>query len=324
MLVLDAGGRRLPIAVNESHAGLLADRRVLVTVFKDYPLPWIRDWATFYVRLHGADAVLLYDNGSESYTSDDVAAALSDIPGLREVVIVSWPFRYGMGGRPGEPALEFLPDRRIGPCPALLLSACQVGSQRRHRRIGPARRGVHIRAGGDEPLCRHALSGVWAEAPGIDSVEALRRVRHRDCGFAWQSQMNMFALGRAETLCRTKWVAVPSRCREDIEWGIHDIYPANKNAHATQRSWRMLDRSIAYRHCRQINTGWKTDRWRSSADFDEVCSLDLEMAACVCPRLRRNGILMRSVAPAQNPSAARLVDPMTTHLPDRGRIRRVA
>ncbi len=279
MLVLDAGGRRLPMAVNESHAGLLADRRVLVTVFKDYPLPWIRDWATFYVRLHGADAVLLYNNGSEGYTSDDVAAALSDIPGLREIVIVSWPFRYGMGGRPGEPALD---------------NFCQTGALDHARRcfcpharsvlnvdidelLPPGEVSIFERAE-TSPYAVMLFRGIWAEAPGIDSLEALRGVRHRDCSFAWQSQMNVFALGRAETLCRTKWVAVPSRCLEDVEWGVHDIYPANKNAHVTQRSWRVLDRSLAYRHCRQINTGWKTDRWRSSDDFDDVCSLDLEMA----------------------------------------------
>jgi GT2 family glycosyltransferase len=123
--------------------------------------------------------------------------------------------------------------------------------------------------------------GIWVEAPGIESLNDVSGVRHRDCSFAWRSQMKMLAQGKADGLCRTKWVAVPARCSPDVEWGIHDVYPAAAPAHKTQRQWRILDRTIAYRHCRQINTGWKTDRWRSSASFDEVCSRDPEMTAAL-------------------------------------------
>jgi hypothetical protein len=279
-LMLEAGGRRLPIAVNQPHAHLLVDRRVLMTLSKDNPLVWIRDWVTFYVHLHGADAVLLYDNGSEAYSPDEIAAALSDVTGLREIVIVAWPFPYGVGGRPGEPSVD---------------NFCQTGALDHARRcfclharsvlnvdidelLPPGEVSIFERVE-TSPYAVLLFRGVWAEAPDIDSLEAVRRVRHHDCSFAWQAQLNMLALGSAETLCRTKWMAVPSRCGPNVEWGVHDIYPADAHAKATQRSWRMLDRSIAYRHCRQINTSWKTDRWRSSDDFDRVCSPDQEMSA---------------------------------------------
>jgi hypothetical protein len=279
-VVLHAGGSSMPIAVNMSDTTVLADRRVLLTLFKDYPLPWIRDWVTFHVRLHGADAVLLYENGSANYTPDDVAAALSDISGLQEVVVVSWPFRYGVGGRPGEPAWD---------------NFCQTGALDHARRcfcrdarsilnididelIPPGEMSIFERVE-TSPHAVLLFRGIWAEAPGIEDLEALLSVRHRDCSFVWQSQMNMFALGRSETLCRTKWAAVPSRCGQGVEWGVHDVYPADDHARASQRSWRTLDRSIAYRHCRQINTGWKSDRWRSSADFDDICSPDPDMAS---------------------------------------------
>lgn len=279
-LTIQAGERGLSVSVNPSHASLLAGRRVLMTLSRDNPLPWIRDWATFYVRLHGADAILFYDNGSEGYAPDDIAAALSDIIGLQEIVIVRWPFPYGFGAAnaPGEPPVD---------------NFCQTGALDHARRcFCPEARSL-LNVDIDELLPRGDLSifeqvengpysivlfyGVWAEAPGIDSPEAARRIRHLDCRFVWRSQIDALASGRSKELCRTKWATVPSRCHPDVEWGIHDIYPASQSARA-QRGWRTIDRSIAYRHCRQINNGWKTDRWRSNPEFDSICQPDTEMA----------------------------------------------
>jgi GT2 family glycosyltransferase len=281
-LQLEAGEAKIEIAIQTSQTRLLSGRRVLVTLSKDYPLQWIVDWATFHVRLQGADAVLLYDNGSLSYSLDDLAAALSGVAGLREVVVVDWPFRYGIDGKPGERVLD---------------NYCQTGALDHARRCFCTQaRSVlsldidELLPPGDQSIFEqveassHAVilfHGIWAEASGIESLNDVRGVRHRDCGYAWRSQIKMLAVGKAAGLCRTKWVAVPARCSPDAEWGVHDVYPAAAPAQSTRRRWRMLDRTIAYRHCRQINTGWKTDRWRSSADFDEVCFRDTEFTAAL-------------------------------------------
>ncbi len=282
MVQLEAAGVTLDVAVNPSQAEVLSGRRVLVTLSKDYPLHWIVDWAAFHVRTQGADAVLLYDNGSLSYSLDDLAASLSGVGGLREVVIVAWPFPYGVGGLPGENDLD---------------NFCQTGALDHARRCLCTEALSVLNLDIDELLPQgeqsifeqvetssHAVilfHGIWAEAPGVESLDDVKGVRHGDCVFAWRSQIKMLARGKPDGLCRTKWVAVPARCGPDVEWGVHEIYPAAASAHRTQRQWSMLDLSIAYRHCRQINNGWKSDRWRSSANFDEVCSLDLGMTAAL-------------------------------------------
>lgn len=275
---LTDGTTKVTIAVSQSQAALLADRRVLVTLSRDNPLPWIRDWATFYVRLHGANAILLYDNGSQSYSASEIAVALADIPGLKIVIIVTWPFPYGNDGTPGQPSTE---------------NFCQTGALDHARRcFCPFARSV-LNVDIDELLPADGMSifeqiekspfavllfrGIWAEAPGIESRDALKSVRHADCTYAWKKQMQTVAEGEVEGLCRTKWVAVPSRCGEDVEWGIHDIYPATQNARATQSDWRAIDQFRFHRHCRQINIGWKVDRWRSSRNFDAVCIPDRAM-----------------------------------------------
>src|SRR5690606_9731684 len=104
----------------------------------------------------------------------------------------------------------------------------------------------HVEASSHAVILFH---GIWAEAPGIQSLNDVSVVRHRDCSYAWRSQMKMLAAGRAEGLCRTKWVAVPERCGRDVEWGVHDVYPATTRAFEIRRQWRKLDRTIAYRHC---------------------------------------------------------------------------
>jgi len=279
-LQLDVAGKAADIAVRKSHAHVLAGCRVLLTLCKDYPLRWIVDWATFHVRLHGADAVLLYDNGSTSYTLDDLAASLGEIAGLREVVVVDWPFRYGVDGQSGEHALD---------------NFCQTGALDHARRCFCANSESVLSLDVDELLptsdqsifrrveaSSHAVMpffGIWTEASGVERPEDLGRIRHRDCNLAWQSQLKALSQGRADGLCRTKWVAVPARCGADVEWGVHDVYPATPQAHENQRQWRSVDRSVAYRHCRQINTGWKSDRWRSSVSSDQVCTPDPEIAA---------------------------------------------
>jgi len=74
-------------------------KRVIFTVSKDNELQWIRDWATFYVRKHGCDAVLIYDNGSTRYGTGDIPRALSGIAGLDIVAVV--PCASNMGRQAG-------------------------------------------------------------------------------------------------------------------------------------------------------------------------------------------------------------------------------
>ncbi|MFX8481515.1 hypothetical protein ABTL74_19375, partial [Acinetobacter baumannii] len=59
------GAFTLPVQPNLSH--LFAGRRVLLTLSRNNAPRWIADWIRFYATLHGADAVLLYDNASDRY-----------------------------------------------------------------------------------------------------------------------------------------------------------------------------------------------------------------------------------------------------------------
>lgn len=77
---------------------LFAGKRVLYTLSKDNKIEWISRWIAFNAANHGADAVLLYDNNSTSYTVAELQSRLrAAFPNLT-IHVVNWPFKYGPQG----------------------------------------------------------------------------------------------------------------------------------------------------------------------------------------------------------------------------------
>lgn len=261
-LVLEIAGRRLEIPVRPSGQLRFAGRRVITTMSKDNPLPWIRDWAAFNVRVHGADAVLIYDNGSTSYGPEALAASLEDLPGLLDVLVVRWPFPFGPGTGPRNIQDSFY---------------CQPGAlaHARWRYFGSARGVLNSDidelvvqpTGGSifERLERSGMAaivfpGIWAESLG-DPLPRPDLPRHSDCLYGERGQAIRRRFFLKRRLLRTKWVAAPGRCPDDVEWGVHDLYPGERQRRRQMRRWKSKPGDILYRHLRQINTGWKIPRW---------------------------------------------------------------
>ena len=276
LLRIGAGDRHVVVSPRAPAADRLAGQRVLMTLSKDNPLQWIEDWASFHVTRQGATAVLVYDNGSTGYSPADLARRLSRVRGLRRGIVVAWPFPYGAGGTPTRPALNFcqtgmLDHARRHYCTQAASVLNLDVDELLPRRKGPT---IFERIEDSTPAAMH-FRGIWVEKDGVrDHAEALA-LRHRDCDRAWRSQVEAIAAGRRDGLCRTKWVAVPSRCGPGTEWGVHEVYAATEEARSTLKSWRTTDEGTHYRHFRQINAGWKYDRWRSSTPFDAVPDREL-------------------------------------------------
>ncbi len=268
-LVMEFAGRRVEVPVRPSGVADFAGRRVLVTLSRDNPLDWIRDWVSFNVRVHGADAVLFYDNGSTAYEPGALTRLFEAIPGLVRARVVGWPFPFGPGTGPRNIQDSFY---------------CQPGALNHARwRYCAAARGVLnsdidelVAIGGGASLFDRlersgkaalVFPGLWAERPGPEQEpepepEPERPpVRHLNCLYRelWQCLLRRF--GRHHRLLRTKWVAVPGLVPDGVEWGVHDLYPAERQGWRRKRSWRRQPRDLFYRHFRQINTGWKVARW---------------------------------------------------------------
>jgi len=71
----------------------------LVTMQRDNPLQWIRDWMRWHSRMHGVGRLILYDNGSREYGHEELIDILEgeegDFQENFQTVLVNWDFDYG-------------------------------------------------------------------------------------------------------------------------------------------------------------------------------------------------------------------------------------
>jgi hypothetical protein len=248
-----------PIAVQPGLAARFAGRRVLHTLSRNNDITWILDWVRFYVTVHGADAVLLYDNGSTAYTTDDLRAALAEAFPHVVSEVVDWRFAYGpQGGMAGAV------DGRETPWDS---DFCQTGSLQhaRFRFLGQARsvlnvdidelvlsnRGRSIFAAAEKSWRGFVkFDGRWISATTPHAV-APGQGRHGD----------FWLHDAAETdECPPKWCVVPGKTsRTKHCWSVHNLFGARRN--------RRLSREFRYRHMRGISQGWKENRW-DAVDYD--------------------------------------------------------
>jgi hypothetical protein len=229
-------------AIQPNNASVFADRRVLMTISKDNALEWIVDWARFHAVHFGIDAVLVYDNGSTSYAPEDVRRALSNVPGLRTVVVVSWPFPFGPAPRQGtfdgfwcQPAFFDHARRRLLANAAWVLNLdiddllVQTGEARL-----------------DEILDSSSDSWIGFLEGRVVNVKpgSVETPRHRD--FHWrQARVD----SPRATTHSYKWLAFPSRIPDEARWDVHTIRHGGAHSLAAPNAFRVYG-------FRPITTGW--------------------------------------------------------------------
>jgi hypothetical protein len=248
------GTVRVKVGVNRSE--LFAQRRVLLTLSKDNPIEWVLDWVRFHRDVHGADAVLFYDNGSTIYTPDELRRALCTLTGIASVHVVSWPFKYG-------PQTE---DPRFWDS-----DYCQHGAleHARWRYLALARsvmngdidelvlayRGESVFEAAERSLLGlMRYPGAWVMSVDGHSPAPGGDVRHRDFDIRLRPRpTRRLLLGRSDAdACPPKWTVVPARCPDRAQWRAHRI--------AGWMASYIVTRKFGFRHFRPINTNWKYNR----------------------------------------------------------------
>lgn len=76
---------------------------VMFTMSQNNPLSWIAEWARYHQSMHGVDAIIFFDNGSSVYKPEDIEKTLAEVPGIKKVLVMSIPYRYG----PHDPGVIF-------------------------------------------------------------------------------------------------------------------------------------------------------------------------------------------------------------------------
>jgi hypothetical protein len=213
----------------------------------------------FYRAEHGADGVLIYDNGSTLYPPAQLQAGLRAAFSDMVVHVVSWPFAYGpQGGQAGAV------NGREAPWDS---DYCQTGSLQhaRLRLLRQARSVLNVDIdelvlgpGGDtvfeaterSPGGFIKFSGQWISAatPGVVTAQTSR---HAD--FVYRDR-------REVRVCPPKWCVVPGRHDPfRTSWSVHNLFGSRHN--------RRIDDRFTYRHMTAISNSWKEDR-RIAERFD--------------------------------------------------------
>lgn len=239
------------ITVQPNRADLFAGRRVIFTMSKDNRIAWIEDWLRFHRELHGADAALIYDNGSTLYSPAELQAHLRETFPDMVIVVLDWSFPYGPPG-----GMSGAVDGQPVPFDC---DFAQIGKfqHSRFRFFGQAKSVLNcdidelVIANGTRTVFEAAeedgftkFEGHWItnrNAAGTQDPDALR---HAD-----------FSLRRREDeeICPPKWAVTPGKFSRKCSWSVHNIFGTRANA-------RISD-EFTYRHFRGINTSWKYDRW---------------------------------------------------------------
>jgi hypothetical protein len=251
------GELHVPVSPNESE--IFRDRRVIFTMSKDNPIEWILDWVRFNRDIHGADAVLIYDNGSSAYDSATLSAALRSVRGIRCSVVMEWPFKYGPQGANSWDHWDS--------------DFCQLGAweHARWRFLQNARSAMNSDI--DELVLSKSGKSVFEAAEqswtglvryrgrwiiGIDDGirDNMHKAPHRHADFSIlmppDYQFSRLGMRRDANACLPKWTVVPTRCPTRVQWHVHSIF-----------SWwasYFCTRDFSFRHFREIGSNWKYQR----------------------------------------------------------------
>ena len=266
----DLGHFDITPSANLSH--LFEGKRVLLTLSKNNRLEWIQDWVRYNRDIHGANAVLFYDNQSTIYSTDELLAALGAISDLDQVCVVSWPFKYGPLG--------------FGYLDYWDSNFCQYGALEHARWMFLQRARSALNSDIDELIVSKngqsvfeaaerastgmvAFHGVWVygfvDKTIQETFESPIRYTAFDHFLTPSSNRVLGLFQRVNTfptlggMLNTKWAVVPRKNPANAQWTVHQIY--GLRGLYTKFS---IDHSFCYRHYREINDNWRelTDNWR--------------------------------------------------------------
>lgn len=244
-------------AETEGFAGCNA----LVTVNRNNALDWIADWAGFYARRHRADAVALFDNGSDAYTPQDIADRLARVTGLHRVRVFSAPYPYGPTdhSRKLEVSPRFFQTAMLNIARRDALARARAVLNVDIDEICISGAGASVfDAAARHPLGMVTIPGSWVYPPPGTS-DPVGHGAHR-----FRNQ--------PDDKCNQKWCQAPQGAfGRMFGWAVHRVDEVFQTL-LTQQS------DIRLAHCKGTSTGWKAKRFDLPPDLRKDPALAALMA----------------------------------------------
>jgi hypothetical protein len=261
-IVLDSDIGKFVIEPQPNLGEFFAGRRVLFTQSKDNRFEWLADWIRYNRDVHGADAVLIYDNQSSDYSPEQLLTALSGLSGIERLCVATWPFRFGPQGLDSWHYWDsdFGQNGVWEHARWMFLQQAKSAMSSDIDELTVSEDGSSVFEAAEKSLLGIVrYEGYWVygfqdmtrvaddQSPirVVDFDHYQRRYRVRRWG--------ILPVREWTTVCPPKWTVVPSRCPERAQWTPHRI-----------KGWLvtalLFDHNFSFRHFREISTHWKYDR----------------------------------------------------------------
>lgn len=256
-LSLAVGDETFPIRPRSGLSAQFSGLNCVVVLNKNNRLDWIADWARFYVRVHGLQGVMLFDNASTEYAPEDVAETLAGVPGLERVAVMSVPFKYG----PVDGGNKLQRPNFLQPS-VLNLARVDAFAQARavlnvdiDEMIRPLQNITVFDAAVARRNSMVKIHGSWIY-PDPDHPLPARQKDHTSRAVP-------------NKRCNQKWCVAPRGLLSFFGWSTH---------HVGGELVRLVNKDTRFEllHCRGTSTGWKSKRF----NFPPLAK-DAEMAAFV-------------------------------------------
>lgn len=258
--------------IRENGLALFKDMRLIVTVQKDNDLQWIVDWVTFMRDVHGAEAVLIYDNGSTRYTLAALEATLAAIKGLKAYKVVAWNFIYGPGPPPTLPSSKMYWDSNF--CQAAALEHSRRCYWQKAKCVSfsdvdeliVSTKGQSIFDATEKSLIGLTMTpGRWIVAV----EEPPKPPRHKNFTTLLKKKpyLKKGFIPSDANGCKTKWTVNPRKLPDFVMLDVHNMV-----------NWifcRFISRDFTFRHFRNINLNWFDDRIKTDIFSDETHEKDV-------------------------------------------------
>ncbi|MEL6583120.1 MAG: hypothetical protein AAFQ36_04750 [Pseudomonadota bacterium] len=259
-------GFEAEVPVSAQTFDLFRGHNVIMTLQKDNPLTWVRDWLRYHVEVHGATAALIFDNGSTRYSPRELEAEMGLVRGLTRAVVVPAAFPHG----PHHP-----PPPKKSASKFLQISLFNLA---RLRFLRQAR--AVLNADIDELVAPVKGSTVFDRT--VRSVMGYRRFggrwRETDMGAAAERGFRDSVLIPADEACKNeKWCINPRGLLANAEWLVHNVKPRN----VVPFKVTALDGRLSYYHMRGMST-----KRQSEAGANAHLPVDTELQALLSRTLR--------------------------------------
>lgn len=200
--------------INNSEVEVFKNKKVLMTMSKNNSLEWIRDWVNFYVKRHGVNSVLFYDNNSDEYTNEELLDVFKNIKGLDVAIVVPWNFKYGPGGtKSNNWDSDFCQYSAITHARKRFLSEARGIISTDIDELVTTDNDIPVFELLDGSASGALLfSGVWIENIRVSGL------------YDTESKFSDFKyIDTRRNKTTNKWVIDPRRIPEDIQWNVHSF-----------------------------------------------------------------------------------------------------